>query len=271
MHRREFAGLIGACVVLRPLGVRAQQSALPVVGFLSSRSPGEAQYVLAAFHQGLKEVGYVEGYNVAIEYRWAEGKYDRLKGLAADLVARKVTLIAATGGTASAMAAKGATSTIPIVFTAGGDLVRAGLVASLNRPGGNVTGASQLATALEAKRLELLRELVPEASTIAVLVNYSNPRAMDIVKEIEDAARVLKRKVHFSSASTDEQIEAAFTALAQRGSKALLVVADPFLDGRRNRLIVLSARYSLPTVHAWREFPLAGGLMSYGTDRKSVV
>jgi putative ABC transport system substrate-binding protein len=179
-----------------------------------------------------------------------------------------VNLIAATGGTASALAAKNATKTIPVVFTAGGDPVKIGLVASLNRPGGNVTGASQLTADLEGKKLELLRELVPAASTIAVLVNRSNPNTRAQVTDAEGASRLLERKLDFFSAATDPEIETAFEALVRRGSKALLVLADPFFDGRRNRLVALSVRYSLPTVYAWREYAEAGGLMSYGTNIK---
>ena len=239
---------------------------LPVVGFLSGRSPADTKEVVAAFKQGLKEAGYVDGKNVALEYRWARGNYDRLDALAAELVARKVAIIAATGGTAAAVAAKRATQTIPVVFIAGGDPVKLGLVASLNRPGGNATGASQLAGELEAKKLELLCSMVPSARRIAVLSNPGSPVVEASIPEVKEAARVLRREVHLLDARNEKDIEAAFAAMGRAQDHALVVVTDAFFDTRREQLIALSAKHALPTVYSWREYPKAGGLMSYGTN-----
>jgi putative tryptophan/tyrosine transport system substrate-binding protein len=257
MRRREFTAGLGASLAA-PLSARAQQRPVPVIGFLNSGSPGPFARLLAAFHQGLKGGGYVEGQNVTIEYRWAEGHYDRLSTLAADLVRRQVAVLAATGGTPSARAAKAATTTIPILFVAA-DPVRDGLVASLNRPGGNVTGVSVFSAELAPKRLQLLRELVPQASKIAAL---TNPASMDEAEALTRAGlSLLTIRVEAES-----DFEPAFIEAAQRGVEALLVTADPFLNSRRAQVVALAARHSLPAAYPWREYVEAGGLMSYGTS-----
>jgi putative ABC transport system substrate-binding protein len=239
---------------------------MPVIGFLSSRSPHEAAYVVAAFHRGLGEGGYSEGQNVRIEYRWAEGQYDRLPALAADLVRRSVALIASSGGIGAAIAAKQATSTIPIVFTAGDDPVKLGLVASLNRPGGNVTGIYNFISAIEAKRFGLLREAVPTTGSIAVLLN-PNYLGFDVqLNDLEEAARAVGRQIDVFKASSEADIHAAFRAMARLPAAALLVGADPFFNGRREQLVTLAAHYGVPAMYELREYVLAGGLMSYGTN-----
>jgi putative ABC transport system substrate-binding protein len=247
-------------------GALAQNAALPVVGFLSGRSPADTEDVLAAFRQGLRESGYVEGRNVALEYRWARGNYGRLDTLAAELVAHKVAVIAATGGTAAAIAAKRATRTVPVVFISGGDPVKLGLVASLNHPGGNATGASQLAGELEAKKLELLCGMVPTARRIAVLSNPASPVAESSILELKEAARILRRELHLLAARNETDIDAAFAEMRRAQDHALVVVTDAFFDTRRDQLIALSAKHALPAVYSWREYPKAGGLMSYGTN-----
>jgi putative ABC transport system substrate-binding protein len=242
--------------------LRAQQKAMPVIGYLGSDSPGPAAPYLAAFHQGLSETGYVGGQNVAIEYRWAEGSYDRLPGLAADLVGRKVDVIQA-GGTPSALAAKSATSTIPVVFIVG-DAVAAGLVPSLARPGGNLTGVSLLTFELMAKRLELLSELVPQASVIALLVNANSAMAERIMRDVQEAARAKGVQLHILKAGTEDEIDAAFATLVQLHAGALLVGTDPFFNSRREQLAALASRHAVPAIYEWREFAEAGGLISYG-------
>lgn len=264
MHRREFVVLTAATALL-PSAALPQAARVPVVGFLSSRSRADTEALLAAFHQALREAGYVEGKSLRVEYRWADGRFDRLGGFAAEITARNVDVLVATGGNASALAAKNATRDIPVVFGAGGDPVKLGLVAALNRPGGNVTGITQLTEALEAKRLELLSELIPAASVIDALVNDRNPAAKISRRELDGASRVLGRQVRFTSAGTDEEIDAAFARLKRLGSRALIATTDPFLDSRSARVIALSARSSLPTMYGWREHALAGGLISYGT------
>jgi putative ABC transport system substrate-binding protein len=251
-----------------PLAARAQQSvsALPVVGFLSARSPDEAASVLAAFRQGLGETGYFEGKNVTIEYRWAEGHYDRLPALAEELVRRGVAVIAATGGEPSPIAAKAATATLPIVFTVGSDPAEMGLVASLSRPGGNLTGTTIMGVDLGPKRLDLVRQLVPKALRIAILANPTFPMASAEAREVEDAARRLAIEVSVRNASTEREIDEAFTDLAQHRPDALVIGTDPFLLGQRDQLARLAARHVIPTVYFLREFVEAGGLMSYGPD-----
>ncbi|HEY5898974.1 MAG TPA: ABC transporter substrate-binding protein [Burkholderiales bacterium] len=238
---------------------------MPAIGFLSARTAASVDSLLPAFREGLRETGYVENRNVAIQYRWAEGRFEDLDGLAADLVALKVNVLVATGGNASAIAARKATGDIPIVFAAGGDPLKLGLVSSLSRPTGNVTGVSQLTEALEGKRLELLSVLLPAVRTYDVLMNRKNPTSETSLREISAAARVLKRSVNFSSAGTADEVDAVFAELARRGSKALLVTTDPFLDNRRAQVIALAARHSIPVMYGWREHALAGGLISYGT------
>jgi ABC-type uncharacterized transport system substrate-binding protein len=266
MRRRELMLLLGATAIAWPHAVRAQQKAMPVIGYLSTASPGPIAAVVAAFHQGLKETGYVEGQNVVIEYRWAEGHYDRLPALAADLVDRKVDLIAAGGGNASALAAKRASSTIPIVFVSGDDPVSTGLVGSLSRPGGNLTGVSFLPVELHPKRLELLSELVPQSRVIALLVNSNNPSTERIGRDVQRAAGTRGVQLDILNAGTGGEIDAAFTALVQLHAGALVVGADPFFFTRREQLVALAARHSVPTIYFGREFVVAGGLISYGAS-----
>src|SRR5882757_2233625 len=268
MQRRGFITLLGGAAVTWPLAARAQQKAMPVVGVLSTGSPGpsSAAPLLAAFRQGLSETGYVEGQNVAIEYCWAEGHYDRLPALAADLVGRKVDLIMASSPP-SALAAKSATSTIPIVFRHGGDPVGDGLVASLARPGGNLTGVSQLGDAgLTAKRLELLSELVPRAGVIALLVNPNSSTAERVIQEVQQAARAKGVQLHVLKASSETEIDAAFASLIELHAGALVVSADPFLSSRREQFVALASRHAVPSIYAWREFAVSGGLISYGAS-----
>jgi len=267
MKRRDLIIALGGALAW-PLAARAQQKAMPVVGFLSTgnASPGPVAPLVAAFRQGLSETGYVEGQNVAIEYRWAEGHYDRLPALAADLVGRKVDVIVSTGGTPTALAAKNATSTIPIVFRAGGDPVGDGLVASLARPGGNLTGVSMLIDELTRKRLELLSELVPKAKVIALLVNPKNPATENVMRDVQEAARVKGLQLPILKANSESEIDAAFATLVQLQAGALVVAADPFLSSRREQLVALATRYAVPAIYAWREFPEAGGLISYGSS-----
>jgi putative ABC transport system substrate-binding protein len=261
MNRRELVlALAGAMTA--PGAVRAQQKAMPVIGYLGSTSAGPAAPVVIAFRQGLSEAGYVEGQNVAIEYRWAEGDYDRLPALAADLIRRKVDVIAAPT-LPSALAAKSATLTIPIVFSVG-DAVERGLVASLARPGGNLTGVSVLNVELMPKRLELLSELVPQAGVIALLVNPNNANTKRIIGDMQDAARAKGAQLHILKASSESEIDAAFATLVQVHAGALVVVGDPFLFIRREQLVTLAARHGVPTIYVGREFAEAGGLISYG-------
>jgi putative ABC transport system substrate-binding protein len=263
--RREFIGALAGAAAW-PLAVRAQQAAMPAVGFLNSGSRISFAHLTNSFLQGLKEAGYIEGQNVAIEYRWAEGRFDQLPVLAADLVNRQVSVIAATGGEQSAVAAKAATTSIPIVFTAGGDPVRQGLVASLNRPGGNLTGMFFLTGAIESKRLGLLRELVRNSAIIGVLLNPGSPAAELELRDIPDAARGIGQKIMIVEAGSERGIDAAFATLVQRQIGALLVASDPLFSNRRDQIVALAARYSLPTMYYLREFAAAGGLMSYGAS-----
>jgi putative tryptophan/tyrosine transport system substrate-binding protein len=266
LKRREFITLLGGAAMARPLAARAQQPAMPVTGFLNAASSGPLRQQIAAFHEGLKEAGYVEGQNVAVEYRWAEGQYDRLPALAADLVRRQVSVIVAGGGAPVVLAAKAATTTIPIVFTAGGDPVGLGLVASLNRPGANITGVYHFANGLEAKRLGLLHEMVPKAATIAVLVNPNYSEAENQLREVQEAAARLGLQLVVVHANAESDFDAAFSTVVQQRSGALLVCASPFFNTRREQLVVLAARHALPTIYEWRDFAAAGGLMSYGTS-----
>jgi putative tryptophan/tyrosine transport system substrate-binding protein len=268
MSRREFITLLGgaAASATWPLTARAQKPAMPVIGFLSARSPSESASVLGAFRQGLGEAGYFEGKNVTIEYRWAEGQYDRLPALAAELAQRQVTVIAATGGEPSAQAAKAATSTIPIVASLGGDPVEAGLVASLSRPGGNLTGATIMGQQLGPKRLELLRQLVPNATAIAMLTNPNFPVASAEARDVRNAAVNLGIQANVLNATTENEIDTAFLALFQQKADALVIATDAFLLGQRDQLIRLAAHYKVPTIHFLRDFVEAGGLMSYGPN-----
>ncbi len=262
--------LIGLAVIftlsfiLAPLAAEAQQPAMPVIGFLNTQSPGLFAHLVAGFHHGLSETGYVEGRNVSIEYRWAENQYDRLPALAADLVRRQVAVIAATGGSVSALAAKPATATIPIVFVMGDlDPVQAGIVTSFNRPGGNITGVTPLTSVLGPKQLELLRELVPNAAVIGMLVNPNFPDAETQARNVQEAARALRRQIYVLNASSERDLERAFATLVQRGIGALLVGNDAFFNSRRAQLVALAARHAIPAIYSFREFAAAGGLMSY--------
>ncbi len=264
MRRREFITSLGSAAAVWP--ARAQQAAIPVVGFLHSSSPGGYSQQIAALRQSLKEGGYVEGQNITIEFRWAEDRYDRLPGLAAELVARRVAVIFAAGGNISAAAAKAATSTIPIVFPAVADPVGGGLVASLNRPGGNLTGMSALSAELDAKRMELLRELVPHAEVIGALLNPNRPNPEVQLRGVQVAAATIGRQLVVLNAATETDIETAFATLIERRAGALLVTADPFLTRRQGQIVALAARHAIPTIYAWRDFVPAGGLISYSTS-----
>ena len=267
IRRRDFIILLGGAALTWPRAAHAQQSALPVVGVLkaaSSSSSYEREYT-AAFRRGLSDAGYVEGRNVAIEWRWGEDRYDRLPELAADLVRRRVAVIAAQSSPA-ALAAKAATAIIPIVFGIGGDPVEAGLVASLNHPRGNITGVTVFAPDLGPKRLELLRELAPTATTIGLLSNPRYPSSERQIRDVEHAARATGRRIVVVSASTDQQLNAAFTTLVAKGVGALIVTADVFFGGRRERIVALAAQKAMPAIYHIREFADAGGLISYGNS-----
>ena len=266
MQRRKFITLIGCAAATWPLAARAQQTVLPVVGFLNSASPLPWENYVAGFRAGLKEAGFVDGQNVTIEFRWAEGHYDRLSGMAADLVRRKVAVLVATGGAPSVVAAKAATSTIPIVFTSGSDPVRSGFVTSLNRPRGNTTGVNLFVNVLEGKRLGLLRALIPGIQLIAVLFNPDRPTHATEVREVQEAARAIGQQIHILLASNESAIDAAFATAAQLHVGAMLVGSDAFYNSQRDKIIALAARRSIPTIYEQRDFALAGGLMSYGTN-----
>jgi len=269
VKRREFITLLGGVATTWPLAARAQQPAMPVIGFLSARSPEESAHLVAAFQSGLADNGYIAGQTVLIEYRWALGQYDRLPTMAADLVRRPVAVLATVGGEPAAMAAKTATSAIPIVF-AMDDPVKQGLVESFNRPGGNATGMAVLSPDLEAKRLGLLHELVPQASTIGVLLNPNFPPAQHQLEEVQIAAQATNLQILALRASTDRDIDEAFDRLIKQRIPALSVASDPFFDTRRDKLIGLAARYAVPTIYQFREYPAAGGLISYGIDIANV-
>jgi ABC-type uncharacterized transport system substrate-binding protein len=266
MRRREFIMLLGSAAAAWPLAARAQQPVNPVIGYLHSGSVGPYAHLLAAFHQGLNETGTVEGNNVAIEYRWAEGHYDRLSALAADLVGRHVALLVAQGGDPPVLAAKSATATIPIVFTVSSDPVKLGLVASVNRPGGNVTGFWAYTSLLGTKRLELMQQLLPANTSITVLINPDNPNADIDTPELRDAARTLGQSISLVKARSEAEIDAIFATLGKRRAAALLVNTDPFFLARRAQIVSLAARHGVPAIYAQREFVTAGGLISYGSS-----
>jgi putative tryptophan/tyrosine transport system substrate-binding protein len=269
MRRRELILLLGGAMSA-PRALHAQQKAMPVIGFLGGTSPGPNTAAVAAFHQGLSETGYVEGQNVGIEYRWAEGHYDRLPGLAADLVDRKVDVILTSGGTPPAQAARNATPTIPIVFATADDPVEAGLVASFNRPGGHLTGVSIMGAELMAKRLELLCEVVPQARVIALLVNPNNRAAEPKIRDVQEAARAKRVQLDILKAGSESEIDAAFNSLAQQQASTLIVGADPFFNTRREQIVALAARHAVPAIYQVREFVAAGGLISYGASLSGV-
>ncbi len=263
MRRRELITLLGAATAW-PLVARAQQPAMPVVGWMSGRSLRDSDNLLAAFREGLRETGFVEGESVEIEYSWADGRYEQLKEMAADLVRRRIAVLVAVGGDSSALAAKQATSTIPVVFGMGGDPVGSGLVTSFNRPGGNITGYTLLTNLMEPKRIGLLHELVPGISLVGALINPNFPPAARQLQEIEEATGRIGLRLFTANASNDAQLDAALVSLVQNGVGALLVAADPYFDTRRDRIITFAAQNKLPAMYQFREFALAGGLISYG-------
>ena len=264
MKRRDFITLLGGAATL-PLGARAQQSVKPVIGLLNSGSSDAFAHLAQAFREGMREAGYVEGRNVAIEYHWAEGQFDRLPALAAELVRRRAAVIVTSGGDISALAAKEATSSIPIVSTLAADPVESGLIATLNRPGGNITGATLFAYDAAAKRVEMLHKLLPKVVTVAMLTNPRDPNIALETDAVRAASKILDLQVHFVNAGTERELEVAFSRIAQEGSDALLVSLDPFFVRWREQLVGLAARHAIPTIFAWRECVVAGGLMSYGT------
>jgi putative ABC transport system substrate-binding protein len=266
MRRREFITLLGGAAATWPLAARAQNPAMPVIGFLDSGEPAGMEANLTGFRRGLSETSYTEGQNLAIDYRWAEGHLDRLPALAADLVRRPVAVIAATRTSAPGLAAKAATSTIPIVFQTGSDPVKDGLVASLNRPGGNVTGASRLSTDLIPKRLGLMAELVPKMTAIALLVNPAGHQSVAQVHEMQEPTRALGLQLHVVNASTEHELDTAFAAIVQSGADALIVAINPLFIARREQIVALAQRHAVPVIFAERESVMAGGLMSYAAS-----
>lgn len=265
MRRREFILLIGSATAW-PFAAAAQQRAVPVVGFMSGRAPDDSAHLVAAFQQGLAETGFVEGQTVAIEFRWAHGDYNRLPALAADLASRKVTVLVGVGGDVSAVAATKATKTIPVVFGMGGDPVKAGIVASFNRPGGNATGYTLWTSEMESKRLGLLRELVPGVRLAGVLVNPQFPPTERELEDLEPAAKAVSQQLFVARADNDAELDAALASFAQQGVGAFLVTAAPFFDTRHDRIIGFAAQNRLPAVYQFREYAAAGGLMSYGPN-----
>jgi ABC-type uncharacterized transport system substrate-binding protein len=265
MKRRQFIQLIVAGVAAWPLAVRAD---MPVIGYLSARSPEDTGHLVEAFRRGLSEAGFVEGQNVMVEYRWARGQQDRLPDLAGDLVRKPVTLVVSTGGEAAALAAKSKTSTIPIAFIIGGDPVKLGLVATYQRPGANATGITILTATLEPKRLELLRELLPNVSTVAALLDPNFPPYEAQLRDLREAARALGLQVQDFRVSDDAAIDKAFETIASQNFGAVIVVAGPFFDTRRDKIVALAARHAVPAMYHFREFAEAGGLISYGIDSR---
>jgi putative ABC transport system substrate-binding protein len=265
MRRRDFISLIGGAAATWPLTAHTQQAAMPVIGFLSSVSPNAYPEYVDAFREGLKSTNYVEGQNVKIEFRWAEGQYDRLPALASDLVRRHVAVIATSGGDLSALAAKEATSTIPIVFSLGGDPIKFGLVKSFNQPGGNATGVRVYSPELIAKRLQMLREIAPKAAIMGMLANPKNALTKTLIQDIQAAARdIIGREVYIENAHTEDEIDTAFSNLVENHVDALVVQADPFFTGRRDQIAALAAKHGIPAIYQFKESVLAGGLISYG-------
>ena len=265
LKRRAFITLLGGAAAW-PLAARAQQAAVPVIGFLSARSPDESAHLVAAFWRGLAETGFIENQNVVIEYRWALSHYDQLAGRAAELVHRPVVVLVAVGGEVAARAAAAASQTIPVITAFGVDPVGSGLVASLARPGGNVTGISNLSATMEAKRIGLMRDVVPQATTLGVLLNPNNPTVANQQKDIQEAARAVGLRIHALQASTVNELDAAFESIARNQIPALLVTADAFFTASRDKLTILAARDAVPAMYYFRDFAVAGGLMSYGAS-----
>jgi putative ABC transport system substrate-binding protein len=265
LKRREFITLLGGTAAIWPLAARAQQRAVPAIGFLSGESPGMWRDFVAAFHRGLEETGYVEGRNVTIQYRWAEDQYDRLRALADDLVQRRVAVIAA-GDNVSALAAKAATAAVPIVFRTGSDPVQLGLVASFNRPGGNITGVGFFGSQVGSKRLELLHQIAPKVAVIAMLADPGTPSNKTQIGEAQGAAHAMGLELIVLTASTERDIDTAFTTLVQRQARAVLIGSSPFLGSRTDQIVVLAARHALPAISSSRDYVTAGGLISYGTS-----
>ena len=265
MRRREFISAIAGATAW-PLTARAQQPTAPLIGYLSARSPNDTKHLLAAFKSGLAQHGYVEGQNISIEYRWALGKYDRLPPMAAELVSRRVAVLAASGGEPAASAAIAATKTVPIVYVIGGDPVKEGLAASFNRPGGNATGITLLTDLLEPKRFGLLRELVPDASIIAVLRNPKFSQSAEMIREVQAAAKATGMQIEVLQASTDDELDAAFETIGRKHFAAFATLADPFFDTRKDKITALAARSAVPAMYHAREYVLAGGLIGYGID-----
>jgi ABC-type uncharacterized transport system substrate-binding protein len=270
MRRRELTLLLGSSAIGWPVPAMGQQLAMPLIGFLNSRSPADTGHLLAGFRKGLAENGYVEGQNLTIEYRWAMGQYERLLGLAAELAEHHIAVLVATGGEPVGVAAKAATSTIPIVFVISGDPAKLGLAASFSRPSGNSTGVASFTSDIGAKRLGLLRELVPEAARIGFLSSPAFPTAETQLNDVEEGARTLGIEIEVFRASTAPEIDSAFNMMAQRRPAALIVAADPFFDTRRVQLVVLTARHAVPAIYHLREYAAAGGLISYGIDLADV-
>jgi putative tryptophan/tyrosine transport system substrate-binding protein len=265
VRRREFITLLGGAAAAWPLPAQAQQS-MPAIGFLSSRAAGESMVDLTGFRRGLAETGFVEGRNITMEYRWAENRYERLPALAADLVARRVAVIAAVGGPVSGLAVKASATAIPFVFISGVDPVKLGLVASLNRPGGNATGVNIFITAVEAKRLGLLHELVPTAASIAIVLNPNSPEYEAQLQDVQSAAQAIPKPVQIIKAGTDGEIAGAFATAVRSGAQALQVCADPFFNSLRERIVALAAQHAVPAIYETRSYATAGGLISYGPD-----
>ena len=266
MRRREFITLLGGIAAVWPLAARAQQPAMPVIGFMSGRAPEDSAHLVSAFRQGLAETGFVEGQTVTIEFRWADGDYDRLPALAADLVSRKVAVLVGVGGDVSALAAKKATASIPVVFGMGADPVKAGLVASFNRPGGNTTGFTLWTSEMESKRLGLLRDIVPAVQLIGILVNPKFPPSSQELNDLELAAKGIGQRLFVASANDDAELDAALTSLGQQRVGAFLVTAAPFFDTRLERIVGFAAQNRLPAIYQFREYAVAGGLISYGPN-----
>jgi len=266
MRRRDLLAVLGGAAIAWPIGLRAQEPAAPLIGFLSARSPSESTGVVRAFLDGLRETGFVEGQNLRIAYRWAEGRYDRLQAMALELVGMRVSLLFAAGGPPAVFAAKAATATIPIVFSGSSDPVRLGFVSSLSRPGGNVTGMSFFTLTIVGKSFELVRELAPTASAVAYLMNPSNPSAKEQSKEVHAAASALGMRLHVLKASNNEELDAVFAGLPRLRAGGIVVPAEAFFDSHRDRIVALSKRHGVTTICPWRDYVVAGGLISYGSS-----